>query len=54
MRLDKEHIQEGIIQMRAFKTTNKVYIPLNPIAQGILKKYKGELPKWQTKFTIGN
>ncbi len=45
MRLDKEHIQEGIIQMRAFKTTNKVYIPLNPIAQGILKKYKGKLPK---------
>lgn len=45
MRLDKEHLQDGIIQMRAFKTTNKIYVPLNPEAQRILRKYKGKLPK---------
>lgn len=45
MRLDEEHLQDGIIQMRAFKTTNKIYVPLNPEAKRILSKYKGKLPK---------
>jgi len=45
MRLDEEHIQDDIIQMRAYKTTNNIYIPLNPEAKRILKKYKRKLPK---------
>ena len=44
MRLDTEHIQDGIIQMTAFKNKTRLFIPLTPTAKRILKKYDNKLP----------
>jgi len=44
MRLDAQHIQDNIIQMRAFKNKNQLFIPLTATAKRILEKYEYRLP----------
>ncbi len=44
MRLDTEHIRDDIIQMRALKNKNKIFVPLTSTAKRILEKYDNKLP----------
>lgn len=44
LRLDKEHIKKGYIEMKAYKNMKDLYIPITPIAKSILDKYPDGLP----------
>jgi integrase len=43
-RLNKEHITDGVLQMRAFKNQKDIYVPITSIPERILIKYDYELP----------
>ncbi|MEP0984350.1 phage integrase SAM-like domain-containing protein [Ekhidna sp.] len=43
-RLNKHHIQDGAIEMRAYKNQKDLYVPLTSKPQQILEKYNYELP----------
>ncbi len=44
-RLKKHHIIDGAIQMQAYKTGKRMYVPLTPVPRAILEKYDYELPR---------
>lgn len=43
-RLNKDHIQDGAIEMRAYKNQKDIFVPLTSRPQKILQKYNYELP----------
>lgn len=43
-RLNKGHINNGVIELRAYKNQNDIYAPLTPISTKILQKYDYVLP----------
>lgn len=44
-RLERHHIVSDVIQMTAYKTKKRIYVPLAPPAKAILEKYDYQLPK---------
>jgi integrase len=45
-RLGKQHIQDGVIRMRAHKTKRNIMVPLLPVTKEILERYNYQLPKF--------
>ncbi|WP_422358578.1 phage integrase SAM-like domain-containing protein [Reichenbachiella sp.] len=43
-RLQKDHIVDDVIEMRAYKNQKDLYVPLSPRSERILKKYNYQLP----------
>lgn len=43
-RLSKDHINNGVLELRALKNQKDVYVPITPIAESILEKYNYEVP----------
>jgi site-specific recombinase XerD len=43
-RLDKSHIKENAIELRAYKNQKDIYVPLTSVAKEILQKYDFQLP----------
>ena len=41
----QSHVENNMIKIQNFKTTNLVYIPIHPLVEEIMRKYNGAAPK---------